>query len=40
MVHINNSILEKQSDDHFHHIGITRSMIDVPKMFGDIKVTL
>ncbi|VDK85976.1 unnamed protein product [Litomosoides sigmodontis] len=37
MVQINNPTLEKQSDDHFHHLGITKSAIDIPKMYGDVK---
>ncbi|VDM08701.1 unnamed protein product [Wuchereria bancrofti] len=37
MVHIRNAALEKQSDDHFHHLGITKNSADLRKMFGDIK---
>ncbi|EFO21489.1 uridine phosphorylase [Loa loa] len=37
MVQIHNPLLDKQSDDHFHHLGITKSAIDIPKMYGDIK---
>ncbi|VDP22340.1 unnamed protein product [Onchocerca flexuosa] len=37
MVHIDNPILEKQSDDHFYHLGITKSAIDIPQMYGDVK---
>ncbi|VDM96815.1 unnamed protein product, partial [Onchocerca ochengi] len=37
MVHISNPALEKQSDDHFHHLGITKSAIDIPQMYGDVK---
>ncbi|KAL4003727.1 uridine phosphorylase [Acanthocheilonema viteae] len=37
MVKINNPSLEKQSNDHFHHLGITKSAIDIPKTYGDVK---
>lgn len=38
MVQISNPTLEKQSDDHFHHLGITKNAIDIPRMYGDVKV--
>ncbi|VDK48087.1 unnamed protein product [Anisakis simplex] len=32
-----NPILAKESEDHLYHFGITRSGMDLPKLFGDIK---
>ncbi|KAM3722682.1 Uridine and thymidine phosphorylase [Dirofilaria immitis] len=37
MVNICNPMLEKQPDDHFHHLGITKSLTDIPQMYGDVK---
>lgn len=33
-----NPILAQESEDHLYHFGILRSAVDLPKMFGDVKV--
>lgn len=38
-VRLLNPILAQESEDHLYHFGIIRSAVDLPKLFGDVKVS-
>lgn len=39
-VHVSNPALGAGGEDYLYHFGISKTAVDIPKEFGDVKVIL